>query len=254
MISKIKIIAVVLVTAMLSMTGCARKETAVAKPMPMTAEASRVLYALNSRNDSIRTVRAIGKLTVYDGESEDKTDVAMVLVPPGGFRADAMDPIADVSASMGSEGKYIWVWLPQKNKIYKRRATRSNLRRFAHIDSKLEDFIYMLTGSIPTGEQEVIEPVGSERGHFLFRMKGVELWMDKKGEVPYRIVRYREPPKSGGVRYEVVFKDYRKVGGVLFPYRIFAKFPAQGSAAIIEYTDIELNGEVSPDVFEAPEL
>jgi len=254
MISRIKIVAVLLAAVLLLMTGCARKEAAVARPKPMTPEASRMLYVLNSRNDSIRTVKAVGKLTVYDGESENKTDIVMVLVPPDSFRADAMDPVADVSASVGSEGKYIWVWLPQKNKIYKRRATRSNLRRFAHIDSKLEDFIYMLTGSIPTAEQEVIEPVGGEAGHFLLRMKGVELWMDKKIDVPYRIVRYREPPRNGGVRYDVVFQDYRKTGGVLFPYRISAKYPARGSAAIIEYTDIELNGEVSPDVFEAPEL
>ena len=53
--------------------------------------------------------------------------------------------------------------------------------------------------------------------------------------------------------YEISFSDYKRLGGIDFPYKIEALFPGRGARFLIEYRDLELGGSVQASAFAPPE-
>lgn len=213
-----------------------------------TNAAGDVESAIGRLTDETAVIKAMVKLEISDGEETRRMDAALVVVRPDRIRIDAMDALADVWASAGSDGKNAWLYLPAKNRLYTGRGIRKNLNRLVNFDLEIPELISLITGVPPVGQRGQILQLGKRHGnHFAARGGEFHIWTDGR-----RDRRLKKCVQYGGgayIDYIAAFDDFRPVGDVWFPHRIDLTIPRRNVKAIIEYRDVKFGGDIDPDVF-----
>jgi outer membrane lipoprotein-sorting protein len=232
-------------------SGCAKAPARIAVTEgARNAQAILVERSLKEADTRVKTLRGLAEAILIDENEEKQTDVALVIVRPNKIRADAVDLLADVWAAAGTDGLRMWLWVPQKNKLYRGRATPGNLRRLAAFDWEIPEIVSIASGLIPGARQAELIEVTKEGGlHYSFKDKPLDVWVDPKTNNPVRLVRYKMTDGEKTVQYEVEFSGYKPVGDTMFPHNIDVKFPERSSSFYLRYKEIELNAAVDPSIF-----
>lgn len=228
--------------------GCTpAKRARVAKRASMDPRARDVIAAMDERRVAIKTLKALGRatLTAFD---DHEADIVLVLQLPNRMRMEAMDDVADVVASVASNGSRISASLPAEGKRISGRANRANLKRIMGVEWDMRDMVSTLAGIAPLPKDVYLERASKGAGRFVDPINKIELWMDMQRRVPIRFVQY---DRVGGIEYEVRFKRYRNVQEVLIPYHIIAINPPGGERVEIRYREVELNKDVQSRIFNA---
>ncbi len=244
-------IAICLVVFLLA--GCAKPVPKVAKPAEgrRTRLAAQLEQGVERFRGATHAVRGLAWVDLDTADEDWKTEAAIVVRRPNLLRIDVMDSLADVWAKIGSDGKNMWLYVPGKGKLYKGRASSRNMRRLTSFDSEPGDLVSLISGMPPLPENaEMVQVGGTGDRHFVDRISGVHVWMEKGRK--RRIVRCARYSEDGATDYEVAFSDYRRTGGVDYPYAIDASFPRNGARLRLEYRDVVLGGDVPDDVFAPP--
>lgn len=213
--------------------------------------------SIKESEDRVKTLRGLAHAVLAEKDEGHETDIAVVIDRPGHIRIDAFDNLADVWAAAGSDGSRLWLWLPQKKKLYQGKATSRNLRRLADFDWELTDVISIAAGLVPNAR-------GAELAHlekevYNFRDRPMRLWMDAKERHPLRLVRYylpegNETAANEQIQYDVKFSDYRTVGGIDFPHKIEVTFPGRSCSLTLDWKDVEFNVNVKQSLFKPEAL
>lgn len=191
------------------------------------------------------SVKALVSAELYNAEEFRETDAALVIKRPESIRADAIDQLADVWASLGTDGKKVWLSLPSKSKLYSGRASKKNLHKLAKFDWEMNELASVLLGSCPIADGENIY---EEDGQFVSE-SGIYIWTNPK-MAPIRCVRYKNDHSE--VEFEAKFSELKREGKVLFPHRVEAIFPARESKIIVDYKNVSLGDAIDDDVFLPP--
>ena len=130
--------AILLAVVLALCAGCAKaRPPAVARER---GERTRAAAALERRVRGIigatSSLKALAWMEIDSGEEGWRTDAAVVIARPGRLRVDAMDALADVWASAGSDGRSMWLYVPGKRKLYEGRATPRNVASCVSVRSK----------------------------------------------------------------------------------------------------------------------
>jgi hypothetical protein len=247
----------ILLILALSVAACAKEPPRVASVEGVrNARAILVERLLKEADSRVTSIRGMAKALLVNRDGDRQTDVAILVERPEKIRADAMDNIADVWAAAGTDGMRLWLWLPQKGKLYRGNATAGNLRKLADFDWGLADITSIIAGLVPgAGDAELVE-INKRDRHYRLGYKPLHIFVDEKKRHPIRLIRYK--PQSSGtdageeggeVQYEVNFSDWRNAGGIEFPGRIEVFFPGRSSRLSIEYKDVEFNAHVDSSLF-----
>lgn len=221
-----------------------------------TPQAILVERDIKETDARIRTLRGLAEAVLIDSEDARQTDLAIVISRPNRIRADAVDTLADVWAAAGTDGKRMWLWLPQKGKLYRGAATSKNLKRLAAFDWDIPELVSIIAGLIPDARRvELDEVEGGKKGHFAVRGRPIHIWTDPKTRRITKIVRFK-PDGDGGrdIQYEVEFTDYRTVGDGEFPYSIGVTFPEKPCSFHLRYKQVEFNASVDASLFKPEEV
>ncbi len=194
-------------------------------------------------------IKALAKFEISNGEELRRTEAAIVVGRPDKIRIDAMDALADVWASSGAVGEDAWIYLPAKKKLYSGSPLRKRMDKYLETDIALKDVISLITGVPPFGNATDLVSVGRPKDKH-FAAGPLHIWTKKAAAEVVKCVRYGSSESE--IEYLVTFDDYRVVDGVRFPYRVEVLFPKKGARALMEFTDVSIAKEVSPDVFLAP--
>lgn len=246
-----------LVFILILTSACAKKPARVASVEGVrNARAILLERSLKEADSRIKSVRGMGKALLVNRDGERKTDIVILVERPQRIRVDAMDNIADVWAAAGTDGLRLWLWLPQKGKLYRGNVTAGNLRKLADFDWELSDITSIVTGVVPDAANAELVEINRRDRHYRLGYKPLHIFVDKKERHPVRLVQYK--PQSSGtdageeegeVQYEVLFSDWRKAGNIEYPGRIEVFFPGRSSRLSIEYKDLEFNAEVDSSLF-----
>jgi outer membrane lipoprotein-sorting protein len=234
-------------------SGCAEPVPKVAKPAEgrRTRLAAQLEQGVEKFRGATHTVRGLAWVDLDTSDEDWKTEAAIAVRRPDLLRIDVMDALADVWAKIGSDGKDMWLYVPGKEKLYKGRASSRNMRRLTSFDSEPGDLVSLISGMPPLPENAELVQVGGAGGrHFVDRVSGVHVWMEKGRK--RRIERCARYSEDGATDYEIAFSDYRRIGGVDYPYAIDAAFPRSGARLRIEYRDVVLGGDVPDGTFAPP--
>lgn len=241
----------ILFSVLAFVAGCAKEPARVAVAAgERSAQAILVERSIKEAEMRVKTLRGLAEAILIENDEERETDLALVISRPNKIRADAVDMLADVWAAAGTDGSRMWLWMPQKSKLYQGRATPGNLKRLAAFDWEISELVSIASGLVPAARQaELIEVTNDGKLHYSFKNKPLDLWVDPKTNDPVRLVRYKMENGEKKVQYEVEFSGYKKIGDVVFPHNIDVKFPEKPSSFHLRYKEIELNAAVDSSIF-----
>jgi len=233
------------------MAGCAKRPPHISHGEigRATKRAGVIEANLRRLEDATHTIKALVRLEISNGGEFRSMDAALVVVRPDRIRIDAMDALADVWASAGSDGNKVWLYLPAKKRLYTGRMVRKNLNRLVNFNLEVPELISLLTGVPPLGKHIRVLQLGKRNNnHFVTRGGEIHLWTRSfRSDLISKCVRYGD----GGnyIDYEVEFYDYRSEGEAMFPHRIEVTVPKRKIRAVIEYVEMTTGGDVDPQVF-----
>jgi len=219
-------------------------------------QAILVERSIKEADDRIKSFRGLAQATLINKEDERQTDVVLVIVRPNHIRVDAMDNLADVWASAGSDGSRLWLWLPHKGKLYRGAATQRNLKRLADFQWELSEISSIAAGLIPDARNAELVELSRKEGHYRITDKPIHLWVDPKTRRPVRLVKYSSPERNEQnpedeslIQYEVKFSEYVSLGGEVFPREIDVTFPGHSCSLSLHYSEVEFNAKADTSLF-----
>ena len=241
-----------LVLGILFFAGCLKTPAKTAKVEgARNAQAILVERSIKEAESRIRTIKGFAHVTMIDKDEARDTELALVLSRPNRIRADAIDTLADVWAAAGTDGKRLWLWVPQKQKLYRGAATPRNLRRLAAFDWEIPELLSIIAGLVPDARNaELDEVVEGGEAHYVLRGKPIHIWVDPKTKNPVQLVRY----KDDKVQYEVKFESYKKIEDASFPHEIEVSFPEREFTFYLRYRNVEFNSQVDASLFKPEDV
>jgi hypothetical protein len=242
-----------IVICLLVLSACAAKTP----PRTVRVEGKRTQEAMNLEKklvafrDATPTVKGLAWAEFRAGDEERRTESALAIERPSKIRIDAMDALADVWASAGSDGERLWLYIPSKKKLYEGKATSWTMRKLAKFDWEPSELVSIVAGTPPLGAEPDIVQVGEgKEAHFVARGSGLHIWTDGKSGRVTRCVRYA--PDGTTKDYEIAFSNFKRIGQIQFPQRIEASFPLREARILIDYRDVEIGSAVKEQAFEPP--
>ena len=243
------------VLALLLSAGCA----AVRPPspaLPASLPASVDLVAALERQRSARTsLRALARFA-YDGPDDGGHARQVLLVArPERLRVEVLAPLGPVFVLV-TNGSSLAAFVPSEATIYRGRASRVNLQRYAQVELDLADAVDLLLGSPPR------RPTGREVVSAEPESGAIKLWREIpdgphsgaqvvwfNGALQAIATEDRDP--DGHVRLRARFSGFL-TQQLDMPEHIEIELPAAGRRMELRLQDVEVNPMLVASVFTLP--
>ena len=170
---------------------------------------------------------------------------------PDSLRVEAMSAFS-VALILATSGKHLAIFEPSKNKLVRAAATAETLNQFIQIPMAPADAVTLLLGIAP-GSASLAErkpdTVATEDGLTVAAWAIANGARRELGFTNDQLAMVRERAASGAVDYEVRYREYQDLGGLMFPYVVDATFPVAQSRVTFHYKRPIINGEVPDSAF-----
>lgn len=185
-------------------------------------QARRLLEAVLAANQDLESIKGIGRVKLLLDNQQDTFRAVWGGRQPDLFRLDVLVLTGQPFLSFASDGDRIYLLSYSENKLYRRKATGSGLKRIISIDITVSDFLDLISGRIPAELQQesrvrLEEDEGS--GPRLVLYGGGREYIDTIFlDVDRSTVReFERRERSGGLLYRVVFETWGETDGFRLP-------------------------------------
>ena len=235
----------------LGLAGCA---AAIRPPAPAVAPAgaaglARLTEALASRDQQIESM-STSAVMEYRGRGQDvKAREEIAMRRPASLRVDALTPFG-VALVVAARDGHLQIFEPSKNTLMNGTATAATLDRFARIPMAPRDAVRLLMGIAPRGSDSSSPvSIASVDGMTVATYREANGDERDLGFEGGELALVRERLSDGDLSYEVRYRDYRDIGGVMFPYEVEADFPLAKSHVKFNYSRPIINGNLPDSLF-----
>ncbi len=246
----------ILIIALISfICSCAKTPSKTVHPNGIRNQrAINLESSLKERKQKINTLHGFAKVFIDDNVEILETEAAIVIERPNQFRIEAMDSLADTWAIAGLNGSKFWLNLPQKNKLYQKKAKKKYLKKYLAADINFTDLISIISGIIPSSSSLKLAELNYKTRHYRAYFEPLHIYYDKKKQLPLKLVKYSfledaAQEENSVIQYEVYFSQWELINDLYFPMKIILISPKLGSQVIIKYQVIELNKKVDNKIF-----
>jgi len=190
---------------------------------PFDSKKSRELIsALKHQNDRLETFKGIGKIKFFSKGKHQYARMAWVGQRPEKLRIEILGMPGQRTASLASDGKWIYLLSLTDHRFYKKRSTEAGLENFISIPVKLTDIHAFLTGRVPIHEHRYALVEKSAHGYVLILKKEWEnvlekIYFDNSEKAVHKVEMF---DSSGFLLYRVVFGRMKNIKGYKIPYRL----------------------------------
>ncbi len=245
--------------ALLALAFCACAATAPSPPPPpaevsvpgQSAAVGRLTEKIAHRDralDSLQT-EAVMEYSAPD-HHPPKVREQVTIKRPDSLRVEAMSAFS-VALILVTTGKDLTIFEPSENKLIHAPATARTLNQFIQIPMAPADAVTLLLGIAPdsaTLAARTPDAIAQEDG------MTVASWhlgksVHELGFEDEQLAMVRMRDDTGAVEYEVRYRDYHDIGGLMFPYSIEAVFPLAQSRLALSYKRPIVNGDLPASAF-----
>jgi outer membrane lipoprotein-sorting protein len=249
-------IAIVALAALFSACAAVAPVPQPAPPAEFTARQREALVAhmmkkMAQRNQSLESLQteAIMSYTSPD-QQRPKVREQVSAKRPDSLRVEAMSALS-VALILVANGKNLTIFEPSRNKLVRADATADTLNQFIRIPMAPADVVTLLLGITPDAKTI------TNHGPYATATEGdmtVAAWnvANSRCELGFQddqLVMVRMRSMGGAIEYEVHYRDYHDIGGVMFPYLIDATFPQAQSHLVLQYKRPIINGQLPASAF-----
>lgn len=179
-------------------------------------------------------------------------DVVVVVRHAEALRLEGIGPFGQPLFLFITDGEWLALHMFRDNRLVVGPASARNLERLLGIAVAPQSLLRLLLGDVP------LNPLPAN-GNLAYRKdEQLYLWESTQSDSTYRVwfdpqalhpVRFELEDAAGSVVIRVTYGDFQRHGDVLLPARIDVVEPATQRQAVWRYTDVQLNTEVSTDLF-----
>ena len=228
---------------------------ALPPPTPVLATADAVWQQLLQRRQTFQSLKGLARVHL-DITAQRLTVEEMVVVLQGldGMRLEGIGPFGQPSFLMIADRQRFALYTPQEARLISGTASAENVSRLFGIALAPMVLHYLLIGDIPLATFPDNGSFTYHRRHnlYVWEGKGAEGWQDYRVWFePYHLqpVRFEVAQPFGDVVLQVQYEDFQTSGTMTLPYRVIIEQPLADRQVIWQYTDVQLNTEVSPALF-----
>jgi hypothetical protein len=230
-----------------------------ASPSDKAAELGAMTARLAERDRALTSMQTAAIMDYTAPDRHAKARENITVSRPASLRVEAMSPFG-VALVVATHGGQLEIFEPSNNKLIRAAANAATLDRFVQIPMEPADAVTLLLGIAPdTARLAATAPasISSENPDAdSTASMTVGTWHDASGQTRElgfeggNLAMVRRRDAAGHIDYEVRYRDYHDIGGVMFPYEVEADFPPAHSHLTIHYDRPIVNGQISPAVFD----
>ncbi len=244
-------VAAAAILATLVLAGCAARITppAPAAARPGAAALAHLTEALSRRDQQIESMSTGAVMEYRAGGQQIKAREEIAMRRPADLRVEALTPFG-VALVVAARDAKLQIFEPSKNTLIDGTANAATLDRFARIPMAPRDAVRLLMGIAPGGSNSSAPvSVNTVNGMLVATYRETDGSECDLGFEGGELALVRERLAGGATSYEVRYRDYRDIGGVMFPYEVEADFPLAHSHVKFNYSRPIINGNLPDSLF-----
>jgi hypothetical protein len=211
-----------------------------------------LLASLTEQAHSRRGLRAVARLSLDGPAGSGRAKQILILERPARLRVEVLGFLNQTVAVLVTDGERYQLFRGEDGSLREGPMHPRLLEEIAGVRLSPEEAVEVLLGSPALPEAQRIAggalladgvvrvDLGSESDTRARRLE-----FDRDAQL--RRLELADPLE--GVLWEAHFDDYRRVGGTRFAHSIELRFPATGARAQLSFREVELNPELSADIF-----
>ncbi|HUI27407.1 MAG TPA: hypothetical protein VL403_15095 [Candidatus Kryptonia bacterium] len=218
---------------------------AIAGPLPQAEALTSVLEHERAARTSLRTLARMA----YDGPDErGHARQVMLVVRPTRLRIEVLSPLGTVFVLTADDGA-LAAYARSEATVYRGRASRANLQRYARVNLGVSDAVDLLLGTPPprVAHHDVVS-FDAERA-------AIELWREIDGGAQVvwfngalQPVATEERDDDGHVLWRARFSDFVAQQGDM-PEHIELDVPNESRHVALDFQDVEVNPPLAESWF-----
>ncbi len=232
--------------ALLLVSGCATLRPpapVVAPPLPSAAE---LVTRLEQQRAARVSLRALARF-VYDGPDEHRRARQVVLVQrPERLRIEVLSPLGTVFVLTADNGA-LAAYVRSEATVYRGRASRANLQRYARVDLSVADAVDVLLGTPPLGD--------GRNDEVSFDPTSDTIQLSSAADASAHVIAFDralravaiETHDAGEVRWRAEFSAFAAPAEV--PTTIVIALPPQQQRLTLELQEVEVNPAIDAALF-----
>ena len=226
-----------------------------APPRPASVPAEPFWEKLAERRNALENLKGLANVQARTGRGRVALDdVVVVLQRAKALRLEGIGPFGQPLFLFVTDGENLALFNIRENRLIVGQASTRNLERLFGIGVAPRSLLRVLLGDIPLHQLPTNGDLAYQETERLYLWEGTQagpnpkyrVWFDPQVLYP---VRFEMEDLSGSVVMRVHYGDFEPRGALLLPARIDVVEPATQRRAVWHYTDMQLNTEVSADLF-----
>jgi len=192
---------------------------------------------------SLKTLRAIGKITIESQEAAGSASCEVRLKRPDSLLIKLSGPFGiGVATALVTRSQFIF-YNSYDNKVITGETSQRNLRLIFRYDAGFDDVLNILTGTVRFRQEEASPPevsIDDDQYLLLFKKGGetARYWIDPER---FTVLKYQFLNNAGKLVTEETYSRFKEYNGVYFPHLIRVLKPIERQALSIYYDTAELD-------------
>lgn len=224
-------------------------------PVPASVSAAPFWKHLTERRNALENLKGLAQVQARtDKGSATLDDVVVVVRHAEALRLEGIGPFGQPLFLFVTDGEWLALHMIRNNRLIVGPASAQNLERLFGIAVAPQSLLRVLLGDIPLNPLPTDGTLAYREEEHLYLWESTpsgltashRVWFDPQGLYP---VRFEMEDASGSVVMRVNYGDFQQHGDVLLPARIDVVEPETQRQAVWRYTDVQLNTDVSADLF-----
>ena len=223
--------------------------------LPASVPAEPFWAKLAERRNALENLKGLAHVQARTDKGRVALDdVVVVLQRATALRLEGIGPFGQPLFLFVTDGENLALFRIRENRLIVGQASTRNLERLFGIGVAPRSLLRVLLGDLPLNQLPTSGDLAYLETERLYLWEGAQagphpkyrVWFDPQELHP---VQFEMEDVSGSVVMQVNYDDFQPQGALLLPARIEVVEPATRRRAVWHYTDVQLNTEVSPDLF-----
>jgi hypothetical protein len=224
-------------------------------PVPASVPAEPFWKHLTERRNALENLKGLARVQAHTDKGSAALDEVVVVVQHAeALRLEGIGPFGQPLFLFITDGEWLALHMIRDNRLVVGPASARNLERLFGIAVAPQSLLRLLLGDIPLNPLPTNGDLAYREDERLYMWESTQpgpdpnyrVWFDPQGLHP---VRFEMEDAAGSVVIRVNYGDFQQHGDVLLPMRIDVAEPETQRQAVWRYTDVQLNTEVSADLF-----
>jgi len=199
------------------------------------SSAASLLATFNQRNESLHSVKGIGKIKLWGEKGPQVSRLAWLGSADGRLRVEVLGLSGQPVAKFIYDGKQCFLLSHIDQQYYQNTCLDPDLDRLTGIDIKVSEMVHFLSGGVPIYDHDIfsLQHLGADEGYVLILKKRwrwvvEKIYLDESLSVVNKVEAYN----WSGLVYCAVLEKTRNVNDHAIPFKIVISDDSQQGFSI----------------------